>query len=610
MGLSIHLLGSPGIERDGRVVEGPRGYKAWGLLAYLLRSETPVSREHVVSLLFGQADDPLAALRWNLTELRRLLGNRQTVEGDPLRLTLPPGSFLDVEAVTGGSWAEALHVSGLGRELLEGVTFPACPAFESWLLMERRYLTGVAEGVLREAALARLSCGEAAAAAQLAGRLVTLSPLDENFQALLVRCLAAAGDGVGAARQVARCRELFKRELGVEPSAALAAAAETVTASPTAGPVTGRAAARAQLEAGEAAIRAGALDAGLDCLRRAVVEAKSARDQELQARALVALGGALVHAARGRDEEGASALALALTLASRADVGSVASTAARELGYIEFLRGRYEQASLWATRAAELAQDDESRGRARCLLGSVLSDTARYQQAIDELREARRLSEGRGDTRQAAYTLSMLGRAHLLRGELHAAVEALDRSLTIARSEGWTAFVSWPLALRGDADLATGETAAASERYEYAFALGCQLGDPCWEGIAARGLGLVAAARSDLPRAIEWLSEAQTRCMRLPDAYLWVNAYALDALCALAVEHDRPGATTWIDELANLAGRTGMRELTARAFSYRGKLGDEAAADVARVLATKIDNPTLPAIAQRITEAPSRSHPV
>jgi hypothetical protein len=34
------------------------------------------SRKHLAGLLFEDAEDPLAALRWNLSELRRLLGTR------------------------------------------------------------------------------------------------------------------------------------------------------------------------------------------------------------------------------------------------------------------------------------------------------------------------------------------------------------------------------------------------------------------------------------------------------------------------------------------------------------------------------------------------------
>jgi hypothetical protein len=49
-------------------------------------------------------------------------------------------------------------------------------------------------------------------------------------------------------------------------------------------------------------------------------------------------------------------------------------------------------------------------------------------------------------------------------------------------------------ALRAEVDLLTGRTGAARSRFERAFALGCRIGDPCWEGLAERGLGLVQAA--------------------------------------------------------------------------------------------------------------------
>jgi hypothetical protein len=37
--------------------------------------------------------------------------------------------------------------------------------------------------------------------------------------------------------------------------------------------------------------------------------------------------------------------------------------------------------------------------------------------------------------------------------------------------------------------------------------------------------------------------------------------------------------------------RTGMRELIARAYLYRGRLGDPAAGHAADVLAAEVDNP-------------------
>ncbi|AYQ27228.1 MULTISPECIES: BTAD domain-containing putative transcriptional regulator [unclassified Polaromonas] len=594
-GLAIYLLGPPRVERGGSPVAAPRGHKVWGLLAYLVQSGAPVSRKHLAGLLFEDAEDPLAALRWNLSELRRLLGT-DGLRGDVPALPLEAASYVDLRAVLSGSWAQALCVPGLGRELLEGMNFPGSPAFEVWLATERRHLQAAAEAVLREAALARMAAGAMAEAAALAGRLVRHNPLDENYQALLVRSLAAAGDGVGAARQAAACRELFQRELGVQPGATLDAAMRTVTAVPTAGPATGRAAALAQLEAGEAAIGAGALDAGLQCLRRAIVEADATGDAVLRTRARVALGGALVHAARGRDEEGATALHEALAVGRDASP-ALAAAACRELGYVEFLRGRYERTLAWLEQAAPLAAGDRpEQARIAIVHGAALSDTAHYTAAIGLLQEAETLAAAAGDRRQTAYALSMLGRALLLHGDPDAAAGALDRSVGLAQ-QGWTAFVPWPQSLRAEVDLVRGDVDAAASRFEHAFALGCQIGDPCWEGIAGRGLGCVAIARGEPQRAVEILLDAIARCTRLPDAYLWGKAYALDALCGVAVAHAMPQASAWINDMQGLAARSGMRELTVRACLHRAALGDSASGAAARLLAGRIDNPALHALA-------------
>lgn len=594
MGLAIHLLGAPRVERDGQLQPAPRGHKVWALLAYLVRCDGPASRRQISALLFEDADDPLAALRWNLSELRRLLGDAG-LRGELLALPCDPLVYVDTQVVARGSWIEALCVPDLDHDLLEGMSFASSPSFELWLATERRQLQATAEAVLREAALARLATGAAAEAAALAGRLVRKNPLDENYQALLVRSLAAAGDGVGASRQVAACRELFMRELGVVPGATLDAAMGTVTAAPTARPSTGRAAALAQLEAGEAAIGAGALDAGLHCLRRAIVEADVTGDAVLQTRARVALGGALVHAARGRDEEGATALHEALAVGH--DVSpALAAAACRELGYVEFLRGRYERALAWLRRAASSAFDDRAeQARIATVHGATLSDTAHYPAAITMLRDAEALADRVGDARQLANTQSMLGRALLLHGDIDEAAGALDRSVALAQ-RSWTAFVHWPQALRAEIDLARGDIDAASERLEHAFALGCQLGDPCWEGIAGRGLGCVASARGEVQRAAEIMVDSVARSVRLPDAYLWGKAHALDALCTLAVAQRTPQAPAWIEDLQTVAARAGMRELSVRAHVHRAALGDRTSGDAALLLAREIESPALHAM--------------
>jgi hypothetical protein len=70
----------------------------------------------------------------------------------------------------------------------------------------------------------------------------------------------------------------------------------------------------------------------------------------------------------------------------------------------------------------------------------------------------------------------------------------------------------------------------------------------------------------------------------------------LDALCSLAVEHRPPAAPAWIEALAALAARTGMRQFAASANFHRARLGDDPALTAAQLLAAEIDNPALSAM--------------
>jgi DNA-binding SARP family transcriptional activator len=591
MAPSLQLLGRPEARLAGSGPVPLRGHKAWGLLAYLALHPGRLSRQHLAALLFAEAEDPLAALRWNLSQLRRGLAI-EGLRGELIEFPAEWRSGLDVEQLARGAWPQALSLPGLGRELLEGLDFSSSPSFACWLQAERRRMDALARAVLREAALARLAAGEAAAASVLAARLTAMDPLDENHQVLLVRCLAAAGDGIGAARQVAACRELFMRELGLAPGPALAQALATDATRPTQRPATGRAGALAQIEAGEAAIAAGVLEAGLQCLRRAIGDADGTGDPLLRTRARVALGGALVHAARGRDEEGAAALHEALAIGREA-VPALAAAACRELGYVEFLRGRYERALAWLAQAEPYAQGDLSeQARIATLHGSVLSDTAYYARALQCLEAAEAMAEEGGDRRQWIYAASMRGRALLLCGDLGAAAPVLEAAVAHARRD-WTAFLPWPESFRAEIDLRRGRIDLAAERFEHAFALGCQLGDPCWEGIAGRGLGLVAMARGEGQRATTILVDTLARCVRLPDAYLWGKAHVLDALCAVAAAQRLPGLGAWIDTWLALAASTGMREMVVRAHRQRAALGHADSAAAAALLAVEIDNPAL-----------------
>ena len=550
-------------------------------------------------LLFADAEDPLAALRWNLSELRRALGDA-TLRGDPIRLPREALERVDLDVLAEGRWEEGLALPGLGAELLEGQHFDSCPSFQVWLDGERRHVASLTTAMLREAAMAELADGKAAEAAALARRLVTLEPLDENFHVLLVRCLGAAGDGIGAARQAAACRALFERELGVGPGPALDEALSTATAMPTHGAVAGRGAVLAQLEAGEAALRAGVLDAGLQCLRRAISDADALGDIALRKRSRVALGGALVHSARGRDEEGAAALHEALGIGPQA-APAIDAAACRELGYVEFLGGRYERALAWLARAEPLAESVPAElARIATVRGAVLSDQARYGAALLQLRRAAALAAEVGELRQSLYAESMIGRVLLLTGEREAAAALLERTVHEAR-QSWTALLPWPQSLAAELDLQLGRVDRAGEQFEQAFALGCQLGDPCWEGLAGRGLARVAEQRGEHDRARELLLDALRRCARVPDSYLWGRVYALDALCDLEVTLRSPAARARVDTMLELAQRSGMQELVARAHLHSAALGRQPALAVAVELARHIDNPALTGVVEEAT---------
>src|SRR5688572_32092633 len=64
-------------------------------------NDTPSTEIYTLSLhdaLPIYASDPLNALSWNLSQLRRMVGPEVTISGGPVKLRLPPGTFVDILA--------------------------------------------------------------------------------------------------------------------------------------------------------------------------------------------------------------------------------------------------------------------------------------------------------------------------------------------------------------------------------------------------------------------------------------------------------------------------------------------------------------------------------
>ena len=189
----------------------------------------------------------------------------------------------------------------------------------------------------------------------------------------------------------------------------------------------------------------------------------------------------------------------------------------------------------------------------------------------------------------------MLGRVGLLRGDLDVA----DRAARGGRSswrerEHWLSFLPWPQALLGEVLLARGDVAGAAACLEQSFARACQIGDPCWEGISARGLALVAEAAGDLDRAVAVLLDARSRTTRLADPYVWLDVHILDALCALGRRHGHPADPRLGrgDARAGVAHRDAGADRAGHAARGRAR-ASQGDADAALMLAADIDNPGL-----------------
>ena len=285
--MDIRLIGKPAILANDGAPRPVRGHQSWALLARILLAERPLSRRQLSAELFPSADDPLGALRWCLAGLRRALGSADVLTGDPVVAGLPAATCLDVSEVENGTFD--LERAGV---LLEGIDPRCSPELDTWLLVSRQRVAALIDALVRAEVLSSLSAGATERALQLAELGARRAVFDEGSHVLLVKSLVAAGRFEAAREHVDETEALFRREFGIEPSAALRSAARRRLADAPPG-VPLRAVSASLLESGRAALAAGTIDAGLECLRRAADGARQAGDERLEAVCLFELGAAL-----------------------------------------------------------------------------------------------------------------------------------------------------------------------------------------------------------------------------------------------------------------------------------------------------------------------------
>ena len=569
MGRKIRLLGEPAIFDAVGLSQPVRGHQAWALLARVVLARVPLDRRSLAAELFPETVDPLGSLRWCLASLRKALDTSECLNSDPIECRFAADIEVDVLQLD----RDDFDVEDAGPLL--GALEPRCsPEFSTWLLVERERIAGIVEARIRQETIRAMSVEDHERAIRLAGLGVRRSPYDEGAHILLVKSLALAGRYEAALEQVEATEAVFLAELGEKPSAALRSAARRTIASPPSG-IAPEAFVKSLMQSGLAALSAGAADAGIDCLRRAVRDAEKIGNPHLLATVTFELGSALVHSVKGYDDEGSILLRQSTELARRAGSAGIASAGFRELGYVEALAGRRPTAAAYLAQAVELAEDRDVLAGIHGVIGFNLVDWGRVAEGLDHYALSLEHARSVGNRRREIWTLGLGGWGLLAADRLEEADNWLGDCLTLVEEQRWISFRPWPVAVLSESR--TRQQASPQQlrpKLEEAFALSCQMNDPCWEGAVARALALTYAAEDALAPAIQWLGEARRRCARDTDAYSALQVEILASQVEISLRQGRPEAADAIGrEWLALAARTHRDAHVARAAAFIGGRG-------------------------------------
>ena len=324
---------------------------------------------------------------------------------------------------------QALGVPGLGRDLLEGMAFPSSPAFEAWLLAERRRFAGRPRTRFarpREPS-SRLAMRPGRSSSQVASspparstrtprscsfaptRRAATGPRRNANGTRVWRCSGASSERIPARRSFDAADPKPRRSPPERPPT-------TATRGGWPGNRTRRDGRRRGRRRGRLATAGGR--AGVP--RPTSQTCRRERCSRSARRSSTAFGGGTARAPASSSRPSRSPNA--------PEIRRRRAQAHRELGYVELLRGRYDRAQRWLRDAVSLAGDDPAeRAWAHAVQGVALTDVGRHADALHELSEA--VAPGRRDQRRPGRGLgadAFIGRSHLLRRDLVRARKALE----------------------------------------------------------------------------------------------------------------------------------------------------------------------------------------
>ena len=216
------MLGPLTILQSGATLDLPASRKVRALLAYLALSPHPVGRSRLCDLLWDVPNDPRGELRWCLSKLRAVLDEpgrpRIETSGDTVALHLDD-CFVDAidiasAAERGIETLDLEQLRTLSRlfvgDFLDGLEIERSPAFNSWLIAQRRRFRACHAAIL-EHLVGRLPAESDEVLPQLE-KWVELAPFDGRAHLGLLTALAQRGKIGECEEHIGAAARLFEAE--------------------------------------------------------------------------------------------------------------------------------------------------------------------------------------------------------------------------------------------------------------------------------------------------------------------------------------------------------------------------------------------------------------
>lgn len=243
--LNLSFLGTYSAKFGSTVIQGFESAKVRALLAYLmLESNKPLSRDHLIGLLWGEGDDIKASknMRQALSNLRKTIQDTDLenpfllVVSDTIQADVNnPHVWLDtrvfeklisdceqhphrkIESCTGCANRLGQAVQLYRGEFLHGFNLKDSEYFQDWLVARREYFHQKMIGILENLVGYHQQRHEYKTAIEYARQLISMDEWREESYVLLMRLLSSSSQRSEALKLYQKCSRILRDEFGVEP---------------------------------------------------------------------------------------------------------------------------------------------------------------------------------------------------------------------------------------------------------------------------------------------------------------------------------------------------------------------------------------------------------